>query len=61
MQRHRGAHGGEDPNTTVAGPVPAHIDHLCNDQAAARKALAAVEADGAIAEPPQLIRIEKHR
>jgi hypothetical protein len=30
-------------------------------EAAVRKALSAVEADGAIAEPPQLIRIEKHR
>ena len=60
VQRHRGAHGGEDPNTS-AGPVPVILITYATTEAAVRKALSAVEADGAIAEPPQLIRIEKHR
>ena len=60
VQRHHGAHGGEDPNTS-AGPVPVILITYATTEAAVRKALAAVEADGAIAEPPQLIRIEKHR
>ena len=60
VQRHRGTHGGEDPNTS-AGPVPVILITYATTEAAVRKALSAVEADGAIAEPPQLIRIEKHR
>jgi homoserine dehydrogenase len=60
VQRHRGAHGGEDPNMS-SGPVPVILITYATTEAAVRKALAAVEADGAIAEPPQLIRIEKHR
>src|SRR3954468_5715992 len=60
VQRHRGAHGGEDPNTTT-GPVPVILITYATTEAAVRKALSAVQADGAIAEPPQLIRIEKHR
>jgi len=60
VQRHRGAHGGEDPNR-AAEPVPVILITYATTEAAVRKALAAVEADGAIAEPPQLIRIEKHR
>ncbi|HEX2511319.1 MAG TPA: homoserine dehydrogenase [Xanthobacteraceae bacterium] len=60
VQRHRGTHGGEDPNTS-AGPVPVILITYATTEAAVRKALSAVESDGAIAEPPQLIRIEKHR
>ena len=60
VQRHRGTHGGEDPNTPT-GPVPVILITYATTEAAVRKALSAVEADGAIAEPPQLIRIEKHR
>ncbi|MEX0753061.1 MAG: homoserine dehydrogenase [Xanthobacteraceae bacterium] len=60
VQRHRGAHGGEDP-ASAAGPVPVILITYATTEAAVRKALAAVEAAGAIAEPPQLIRIEKHR
>jgi len=60
VQRHRGTHGGEDPNSS-AGPVPVILITYATTEAAVRKALSAVEADGAIAEPPQLIRIEKHR
>jgi homoserine dehydrogenase len=60
VQRHRGVHGGEDPNKS-AGPVPVILITYATTEAAVRQALASVEADGAIAEPPQLIRIEKHR
>ena len=60
VQRHRGAHGGEDPDKST-GPVPVILITYATTEAAVRKALSAVEADGAIAEPPQLIRIEKHR
>src|SRR3954471_1012654 len=60
VQRHRGAHGGEDPNKS-SGPVPVILITYATTEAAVRKALSAVEADGAIAESPQLIRIEKHR
>jgi homoserine dehydrogenase len=60
VQRHRGTHGGEDPNKS-SGPVPVILITYATTEAAVRKALAAVQADGAIAEPPQLIRIEKHR
>ena len=60
VQRHRSTHGGEDPNRS-SGPVPVILITYATTEAAVRKALAAVEADGAIAEPPQLIRIEKHR
>ena len=60
VQRHRSTHGGEDPNKS-SSPVPVILVTYATTEAAVRKALAAVEADGAIAEPPQLIRIEKHR
>ena len=60
VQRHRGTHGGEDPDKS-SGPVPVILITYATTEAAVRKALSAVEADGAIAESPQLIRIEKHR
>jgi homoserine dehydrogenase len=60
VQRHRGAHGGEEPGRSPE-PVPVILVTYATTEAAVRKALAAVEAAGAIAEPPQLIRIEKHR
>ncbi len=60
VQRHRGVHGGEDPSKS-AGPVPVILITYATTESAVRKALAAVEAAGAIAEPPQLIRIEKNR
>jgi len=60
VQRHRGVHGGEDASK-AAKPVPVILITYATTESAVRKALAAVEAAGAIAEPPQLIRIEKHR
>ncbi len=60
VQRHRGSHGGDDPKRAGA-PVPVILITYATTEAAVRKALAAVEADGVIAEPPQLIRIEKNR
>jgi homoserine dehydrogenase len=60
VQRHRDSHGGEDPKSPAA-PVPVILITYATTEAAVRKALAAVEADGVIAEPPQLIRIEKNR
>jgi homoserine dehydrogenase len=62
VQRHRGSrpHGGDDPNSSDV-PLPVILITYATTEAAVRKALAAVEADGVIAEPPQLIRIEKNR
>ena len=60
VQRHRGTHGGDDPKSPTA-PVPVILITYATTEAAVRKALAAVEADGVITEPPQLIRIEKNR
>jgi homoserine dehydrogenase len=62
VQRHPSArpHGGDDPKKSGA-PVPVILITYATTEAAVRKALAAVEADGVIAGPPQLIRIEKDR
>jgi homoserine dehydrogenase len=60
VQRHRGSRGGDEPQSTGA-PVPVILITYATTEAAVRRALAAVEADGVIAEPPQLIRIEKGR
>jgi homoserine dehydrogenase len=61
VQRHRGQRpqGGDDPKVTV--PVPVILVTYATSEDAVRKALDAVEADGVIAETPQLIRIEKNR
>jgi homoserine dehydrogenase len=60
VQRHRGARplGGDRPGGDVA-PVPVILITYATTEDAVRTALAAVEADGVIAETPQLIRIEK--
>jgi len=60
VQRHRGARpqGGDRPGGDVA-PVPVILITYATTEDAVRRALAAVEADGVIAETPQLIRIEK--
>ena len=60
VQRHRGSHGGDNPKSSGAA-VPVILITYATTEAAVRKALATVEADGVIAEPPQLIRIEKNR
>jgi len=60
VQRHRGGRpqGGDRAGTETA-PVPVILITYATTEDAVRKALAAVEADGVIAETPQLIRIEK--
>jgi homoserine dehydrogenase len=60
VQRHRGRRpqGGDRPGGAAA-PVPVILITYATTEDAVRKALAAVEADGVIAETPQLIRIEK--
>jgi len=60
VQRHRGGRpqGGDRAGGDTA-PVPVILITYATTEDAVRKALAAVEADGVIAEMPQLIRIEK--
>lgn len=58
MQKHGGPRGGHDPSG--AAPVPVILVTYATTEDAVRRALAAVEADGVIAEAPQLIRIEKN-
>jgi homoserine dehydrogenase len=59
VQRHRGRpQGGDRPGGETA-PVPVILITYATTEDAVRRALAAVEADGVIAEIPQLIRIEK--
>jgi homoserine dehydrogenase len=60
VQRHRGGRpqGGDRPGGETV-PVPVILITYATTEDAVRKALAAVEADGVIAETPQLIRIEK--
>lgn len=60
VQKHRGIRpqGGERPGGHVQ-PVPVILITYATTEDAVRRALAAVEADGVIAETPQLIRIEK--
>jgi homoserine dehydrogenase len=60
VQRHRGGRpqGGDRAGGETA-PVPVILITYATTEDAVRKALAAVEADGVIAETPQLIRIEK--
>jgi homoserine dehydrogenase len=59
VQKHRGVRpqGGDRPG--LAAPVPVILITYATTEDAVRQALAAVEADGVIAETPQLIRIEK--
>jgi homoserine dehydrogenase len=60
VQKHRGGRpqGGDRPGGQVQ-PVPVILITYATSEDAVRTALAAVEADGVIAETPQLIRIEK--
>jgi len=60
VQRHRGSRPlGGDRTGGETVPVPVILITYATTEDAVRKALAAVEADGVIAETPQLIRIEK--
>ena len=60
VQRHENArpHGGDDPKS-AAGPAPVVLITYATNEDAVRRALAAIEREGVVAEPPQLIRIEK--
>jgi len=54
----RAPHGGDDP-ASAAAPVPVILITYATTEDAVRRALAAVEAAGVVADKPQLIRIEK--
>jgi len=56
--RDRQPHGGEDPRS-VSKPAPVALITYATSEDAVRRALAAIERDGVIAEKPQVIRIEK--
>jgi homoserine dehydrogenase len=60
VQRHESTrpHGGDDPKS-AAGPAPVILITYATNEDAVRRALAAIEREGVVAEPPQLIRIEK--
>jgi homoserine dehydrogenase len=56
--RDRRPHGGEDPRRADK-PAPVALITYATTEDAVRRALAAIEADGVLAERPQVIRIEK--
>jgi homoserine dehydrogenase len=56
--RDRRPHGGEDPKS-VDKPAAVALITYATSEDAVRRALAAIEKDGVLAEKPQLIRIEK--
>jgi homoserine dehydrogenase len=56
--RDRRPHGGEDPRR-AGKPAPVALITYATTEDAVRRALAAIEKDGVLAEKPQLIRIEK--
>jgi homoserine dehydrogenase len=56
--RDRRPHGGEDPRRADKPAAVALITYATTEDAV-RRALAAIEKDGVIAEKPQVIRIEK--
>jgi homoserine dehydrogenase len=62
MQRGRDGrpHGGDDPRSADK-PAPLALITYATAEDAVRRALAAIEKDGVLAEKPQLIRIEKNR
>ncbi len=56
--RDRRPHGGEDPRSADK-PAPVALITYATTEDAVRRALAAIEQDGVVAEKPQVIRIEK--
>lgn len=60
MQRHREPRGQVSAVSKSAQPVPVILITYATTEDAVRRALAAVEADGVLADAPQLIRIEKN-
>jgi homoserine dehydrogenase len=59
MQRHGGAHGGDDPKSPDA-PAPVILITYATSEDAVRRALKAIKRQGVIAGTPQVIRIEKN-
>jgi homoserine dehydrogenase len=57
-RRDRRPHGGDDPRSADK-PAPVALITYATSEDAVRRALAAIETDGVIAEKPQVIRIEK--
>lgn len=60
MQRHRESRGQVSAVSKSAQPVPVILITYATTEDGVRRALAAVEADGVLADAPQLIRIEKN-
>ncbi len=60
VQRHANSrpHGGDDPQSPAA-PAPVVLITYATTEDAVRRAIAAIEKDGVLAELPQVIRIEK--
>ena len=56
--RDRRPHGGDDPRSADK-PAPVALITYATTEDAVRRALAAIEQDGVLAEKPQVIRIEK--
>jgi homoserine dehydrogenase len=56
--RDRRPHGGDDPRAADK-PAPVALITYATTEDAVRRALAAIEQDGVVAEKPQVIRIEK--
>ena len=56
--RDRRPHGGDDPRSADK-PAPVALITYATTEDAVRRALAAIEQDGVVAEKPQVIRIEK--
>ena len=56
--RDRRPHGGDDPRSANK-PAPVALITYATTEDAVRRALAAIETDGVLAEKPQVIRIEK--
>jgi homoserine dehydrogenase len=61
VQRHQSSrpHGGDDPKAAVS-PAPVVLITYATTEDAVRRAIAAIEKDGVLAELPQVIRIEKN-
>ena len=59
VQRRSAAAAAQDPAGRSGTPVPVVLITYATSEAAIRSALAQVSADGHIAEPPQVIRIER--
>ncbi|HEY9214110.1 MAG TPA: ACT domain-containing protein, partial [Ancylobacter sp.] len=59
MQHRRGRPHGGDRADSAENPAPVVLITYATTEDAVRRAIAAIEIDGVIASPPQVIRIEK--